>query len=116
LRGSFHLNDHTGLRAMVYARKVDTRSFNGDDSEAEVCEADDDILCEEDGNQEVIIDQNGNPIWSEYDAVNNIGKRRQRVHGGKVQRAFSQDIAGTTTSWLTDRVSFARSGLTKGGD
>ncbi|SEM23878.1 Outer membrane receptor proteins, mostly Fe transport [Pseudoxanthomonas sp. GM95] len=97
LRGSFHFNDDTVLSAMVYDRKVDTRSFNGDGSEAEECEADDDILCEEEddeGNQEVVTDQNGNPISSEYDAVNNIGKRRQRAHGGNVQLVFSQDLAG----------------------
>jgi iron complex outermembrane receptor protein len=97
LRGSFHFNDHTVLSAMVYDRKVDTRSFNGDGSEAEECEDDDDILCEgqdEDGNQETVTDQNGNPVSSEYDAINNIGKRRQRAHGGNVQLVFSQDLAG----------------------
>jgi len=97
LRGSFHFNNDTVLSAMVYDRKVDTRSFNGDGSEAEECEANDDILCEEedeDGNQEVITDQHGNPISSGYDAVNNIGKRRQRAHGGNVQLVFSQALAG----------------------
>lgn len=90
LRGGFDFDDDTRLSALLYRRDVRTRSYNGDGSDAEACEFDDGILCEDDSD-DAVLDQNGQPVSSAYDAVNNIGVRRQRAVGGSVQLVLGQD-------------------------
>lgn len=116
LHGSYTFADDLVLSAMVYDRTVKTRSFNGDGSDAEECEDDEDFLCEEEdeaGEQEFVTDQNGDPVSSEYDAINNIGHRRQRAHGGNVQLVFSRPLGGHDNQlvvggdWLSGHVRYS---------
>ncbi|RYE94463.1 MAG: TonB-dependent receptor, partial [Oxalobacteraceae bacterium] len=84
LRGTHAFADDALLSASVSSRRVRTHAYNGDGSDAEECEAEDSILCEDDGDQ-AILGQSGQPVSSEFDAINNIGTRRQRAQGGNVQ-------------------------------
>lgn len=92
-QGGFNFNEATKLSFTVFHREVDTRSYNGDGSDFEACEDDDSVLCKHDSDERV-LDQNGNPIASTYDAINNISRRKQKSDGGTLQMAFSQPIAG----------------------
>lgn len=92
IESSFALSGHTKLSFNAFHRKVNTRSYNGDGSDADECEDDDDILCDEDG--EPIRDQNGDPLPSDYDAINNISHRRQRSDGATLQLAFDAPLGG----------------------
>jgi len=114
LRGHYAFADDLVLSAMAYTRRVDTDSFNGDGSEAEACEDDAAFLCEEDdGDEAPVIDQNGDPVSSAFDAVNNIGQRRQRAHGGNLQLVFSRALGGHDNQlvvggdWLSGSVRYA---------
>ncbi|MFI4969977.1 MAG: TonB-dependent receptor [Lysobacterales bacterium] len=89
-QGSVDINEATKFSFTVYHRTVDTLSYNGDGGDFEACEDDGDILCGGDGAP--ILDQNGNPVSSAFDAINNIGQRRQTSDGGTVQLAFNQLI------------------------
>jgi len=91
-QGSFDLGADTVLTATLYGRHVDTRSYNGDDTDFDECDDNDDILCDDDG--EPVIDQNGDTLPSTYNAINNIGQRRQRSVGGSVQLVFKQPLFG----------------------
>ena len=91
-QGIIDINDATELSFTVYHRKVSTLSYNGDASDFDECEDDDDLLCDEDHDDAPIIDQNGNPVSSGFDAINNIGKRRQTSDGGTLQLAFNQPL------------------------
>lgn len=90
--GTYALNDDTSLAATVFARQVDTQAYNGDDSIFDACEDDDDILCDDHGDR--VIDQDGETVTSEFDAINNIGMREQRSHGVTLQAVFRQPISG----------------------
>ncbi|HVT32659.1 MAG TPA: TonB-dependent receptor [Rhodanobacteraceae bacterium] len=92
LQGSFDFSDATKLSFTAYHRTVNSTSYNGDTSDFEECEDDDDILCDDDG--EPILDQNGDPIAEDYDAINNLSRRKQTADGGTLQIAFSQPIGG----------------------
>jgi outer membrane receptor protein involved in Fe transport len=90
LQGSYDLNAATKLSFTTYHRKVDTTSYNGDTSDFEECEDDDDILC--DHEDEPILDQNGNPVDSAFDAINNLSERKQTADGATLQMTFSQPL------------------------
>ncbi|HCH0556545.1 TPA: TonB-dependent receptor [Pseudomonas aeruginosa] len=116
LHGRYDIADDLVLSAMAYQRTVRTRSFNGDTSDAEPCEDDPAFLCEDEddqGQQAFVTDQNGDPVSSEYDAVNNIGHRRQRAHGGNVQLVFSRPLGGHDNQlvlggdWLSGNVRYS---------
>ena len=92
-QGKFDLGEATRLSFNLFHREVKTRSYNGDGSDFEECEDDDDVLCEDDGDERV-LDQHGDPISSEYDAINNLSHRRQRSNGGTLQLSFDQPIGG----------------------
>jgi iron complex outermembrane receptor protein len=92
LQGSFDFNAATKLSFTAFHRKVDSRSYNGDASDAEACEDDDAILCNDDG--EPVLDQNGNPVSSEFNAINNLSDRNQTSDGGTLQLAFTQPLGG----------------------
>jgi len=83
----FELSPHARLSASVFRREVDTQSYNGDATDADECEADDDLLCDDDG--EPLRDQYGALVPARYDAINHISRRRQRSDGGTLQ--FSTD-------------------------
>ncbi|MEO7051586.1 MAG: TonB-dependent receptor [Rhodanobacter sp.] len=99
-QGIIDINDATKLSFTVYHRKVNTLSYNGDSSDFDECEDDDDIVCDEDHDDAPIIDQNGNTVSSEFDAINNIGKRRQASDGGTLQLAFSQPLGAMENQFV----------------
>ncbi|MGH8172163.1 MAG: TonB-dependent receptor, partial [Rhodanobacteraceae bacterium] len=93
-QGTFDFNDATKLSAMLFHRSVDSHSYNGDGTDAEECEDEDgeEILCDDDG--EPLLDQYGNTISEDYNAINNISSRDQTSNGGTLQMTFSQPIGG----------------------
>lgn len=99
LRGTYAFHDDAVFSASVFSRSVRTDAYNGDGSDAEECEDDETILCEDD-EDESILDQDGQPVPSEYDAINNIGTRRQRAHGGNVQFTFSQPLGARDNQFV----------------
>ena len=91
-QGTVDINDATRLAFTVYHRKVNTLAYNGDGSDFDECGDDDDILCDGDHDDAPIIDQNGNTVSSDFDAINNIGKRKQKSDGGTMQLTFHQPL------------------------
>jgi outer membrane receptor protein involved in Fe transport len=90
-QGSVAFGDATKLGFTLFHRRVNTRSYNGDASDFEECADDADMLCDGD---EPVIDQHGNALPADYDAINNISHRRQSSDGATVQISFEQPIAG----------------------
>jgi outer membrane receptor protein involved in Fe transport len=89
-QGSVALGDATKLGFTLFHRRVNTRSYNGDASAFEECADDPRHLC--DGG-EPLVDQHGDPIPADYDAINNVSHRRQTSDGATVQVTFEQPIA-----------------------
>lgn len=96
--GTYQFNEDTSLAATVFGRQVNTRAYNGDDSNFDECDDDDDFLCNGDGSP--VIDQNGNRLPSEYNAINNIGVRKQRSYGGSLQAVFKQPLFGMDNQFV----------------
>ena len=104
LEGTHWLNDETQLAGNIFYRTNDTDSFNGDGSEFEDCgfAGNAGFLCEDNADlgtatEEVITDQNGNPIpdsiaGADLDAINNISNREQESFGGNIQTSFLNDL------------------------
>ena len=104
LEGTHWFDDETQLAGNVFYRSNDTNSFNGDGSEFEDCgfAANAGFLCEDNADlgtaaEEVITDQNGNPIpdsiaGADLDAINNISNRDQESFGGNIQTSFLNDL------------------------
>jgi len=88
--GSYKFSDDLSISAALFGRQVNTRSYNGDDTDFDACDDDDSILCDDDGSP--VLDQNGNTISSDHNAINNIGVRKQRSYGGSLQAVFKQDL------------------------
>lgn len=97
-QGSVDINEATKFSFTVYHRKVDTLSYNGDGSGFAACADDGDILCGDDGAP--ILDQNGHTVSSAYDAINNIGQRRQKSDGGTLQLALRQPLGGRENQFV----------------
>jgi outer membrane receptor protein involved in Fe transport len=113
LEGSFKLSDSLRFAGNTYFRDIDTDTFNGDGTIFEECElGDDEFLVEEDFDDlngddecsaddddeiELVRDPQGNPIEAEIDgeeldAINNIGRRKQKAHGASFQMALGSDL------------------------
>jgi outer membrane receptor protein involved in Fe transport len=90
-QGRFNFNEATALSFTVFHREVDTLSYNGDTTDFEACEDDPATLCD-DG--EAIHDQTGATVSSQYDAINNVGNRKQKSDGATLQLSFDQAVAG----------------------
>ncbi len=88
LEGSHWLNDTVQLSGNVFYRTNDADSFNGDGTEFVDCAG---LLCEEDG-VTLVLDQNGNPISSANDAINNISRREQEGFGATLQTTFINEL------------------------
>jgi iron complex outermembrane receptor protein len=97
LDGSYKFNDQSIVSATVFARQVNTRSYNGDATDFSACDDDADFLCEDDGS--AVIDQNGNRLSTAFNAINNIGVRKQRSVGGSLQWVFKQPLFGLTNQF-----------------
>jgi len=112
LEGTHWLNDEIQLAGNIFYRSNDTDSFNGDGSEFEDCGflANAGLLCEDNADlgtaaEEVITDQNGNPIpnsiaGADLDAINNISNRDQESFGGNIQTSFLNDLFGHQNSLI----------------
>jgi iron complex outermembrane receptor protein len=92
LQGSYKFNDRSIVSATVFARQVNTRSYNGDATDFSACDDDGDFLCDDDGSP--VVDQNGNRLSTTFNAINNIGVRKQRSLGGSLQWVFKQPLFG----------------------
>jgi iron complex outermembrane receptor protein len=97
-QGTYKFNDDVVLSATLFARQVNTRSYNGDATDFDACDDDAGILC--DGGGSPVLDQNGNRVSSSYDAINNIGVRKQRSVGGSLQAVFKQDVSGMKNQFV----------------
>lgn len=130
--GSTVLRSHWMLSGNAFFRDLDTRTFNGDGTIFEECgigggewlveedytDLDDDGSCSDADEYVLVLDAAGDPIGAELDgeeldAVNNIGHRRQRSHGGTAQLARDLDLGGGRrnsfaigASWLQGRSGF----------
>ncbi|MES9941741.1 MAG: TonB-dependent receptor [Candidatus Thiodiazotropha sp. 6PLUC2] len=100
LGGEHYLSDEIVLEGMLFYRNSKLDTLNGDDSDYEECEDAENagFICEEDGDEEeVVFDQNGNPVL-EDDAVEgatvNRSKSDQDTVGFSLQSAFLQSLAG----------------------
>lgn len=91
-QGSYKFDDASSLSATLFKRQVNTRSYNGDASDFSQCDDDAETLCNDDGSP--VIDQYGNRVATTYDAINNIGIRRQLSYGGSLQWVFKAPLLG----------------------
>jgi outer membrane receptor protein involved in Fe transport len=63
LTGTRAFTDGFALTGNLYVRDSDITSYNGDDSDFEECEGTPGFICaEEDGEEEIVLDANGDPI------------------------------------------------------
>jgi iron complex outermembrane recepter protein len=114
LDGSRTLSDRLTLSGNLFYRDLHADTFNGDATLFEECtfgadeflveedfddvNADDACSSADDADIELVLDQNNNPIAAEIDgdelnAVNYIGRRRQKSHGAALQLAHSLSIS-----------------------
>ena len=91
-QGTYNLNDATLLTATLFMRQVNSRSYNGDAADFDTCENNPGYLCNNDGMP--LLDQFGQPVASTYNAINNIGVRKQLSYGGSLQLVFKQSLFG----------------------
>ncbi len=96
--GTFNFNSESALSATIFERQVDTRSYNGDATDFSVCEDDDRYLCNDDGS--AVLDQFGDRVSAGYNAINNIGVRKQLSYGGSLQWAFKPDLFGKRNQFV----------------
>jgi iron complex outermembrane receptor protein len=82
-QGTYKFSAQTLLTATSFVRQVNTRSYNGDVTSFLECENDEADLCDSSG--ALVRDQTGAPVPSRYNAVDNIGLRKQRSYGGSLQ-------------------------------
>ncbi len=91
LQGSYKFNDASIVSATLFGRQVNTRSYNGDATDFQACDDDASFQCS-DGDP--VTDQNGNRVSTTYNAINNIGVRKQRSFGGSLQWVFKRPLLG----------------------
>jgi outer membrane receptor protein involved in Fe transport len=92
LQGSYRFSPDSTLSATVFKRQVNTRSYNGDASDFAVCADDAGYLCNDDGSP--ILDESGSRVASTFDAINNIGVRKQLSYGGSLQWVDKTSLFG----------------------
>jgi iron complex outermembrane receptor protein len=97
-QGTYKFNDDTILSATLFGRQVNTRSYNGDDTNFDACDDNPDLLCNDDGSP--VLDQHGNQLSSDYNAINNIGVRKQLSYGGSTQLVFKQPLFGMPNQFV----------------
>ena len=96
--GSHGLSESLTLTGNVYMRDSDVTTFNGDEGDFEECEDTLGFICEEEeGGEELIFDQNSNPILAvdgvEGATVNRTGTEQDSVGFG-VQANWTSDFGG----------------------
>ena len=98
-QGTWQLNRETSLAATLFVRQVNTRVYNGDVSDLAACTPDASLRCNDDGTP--ALDQNGNGIPTAFDAINNIGVRKQRSAGASLQAIFKQPLLGRDNQFVS---------------
>lgn len=98
-QGNYNFNDATLLTATLFARQVNTRSYNGDAADFDTCDSDPRFLCDSDGI--ALVDQFGRPVPATFNAINNIGVRKQRSVGGSLQLVMKQPLFGLANQFVT---------------
>lgn len=132
MSGGTSLHERLKVSGNLFYRNLRTNSFNGDGTIFEECDIDgEELLVEEDFDDEdgngacsdadgytLVLDGDGNPIEAELDggelnAVNNIGRRKQKSHGASAQLAHELDLGdgrrnnfALGASWLHGRSNF----------
>ncbi len=94
LEGSYSLTDDIELTGNAYFRQNRIKTFNGDDSDFDVC-TNNPFVCNSAG--EIARDINGNQISFSNavdGATNNTSATQMRGRGGNVQAAFNQGLFG----------------------
>ncbi|QSA96250.1 TonB-dependent receptor [Methylococcus sp. EFPC2] len=99
LDGSTWLTDQTELSGTAYFRQNRVKTFNGDDSDFDDCEAagDEGFLCDDGGAGGRAVDVNGKDVAASdavEGATNNTSQTHQRGYGGSLQAAFNQPVFG----------------------
>lgn len=103
LEGVFDVTDTLQLSANAYFRQNRIKSFNGDDSDFEPCDADETLICDEEGEVAENLQDNDITTADVYGALdpeevlgatNNTGQTYMRSAGGNIQSMFSEDIFG----------------------
>jgi outer membrane receptor protein involved in Fe transport len=100
LGGQHELNENVILEGALFYRNSKIDSLNGDDSDFEEClePGNAGLLCEiEDGDEEVVLDQDSNPVAADDDvegATVNRSSTDQNTVGFSLQSAFLQPLAG----------------------
>ncbi len=89
------LGEASVVSTNIYHRHIDTRSFNGDGSEAQACALPRDAwLCDEDGDQ--VVSTTGEFVGSHFDAINNRSEREQESWGASGQIYLQREWNGFT--------------------
>ncbi|MGF1645247.1 MAG: TonB-dependent receptor [Thiotrichales bacterium] len=100
LGGQRAIGQHLTVEGMAFYRNSDIDTLNGDDSDFEACEsaANAGLICESEGDEEEIaLDQTGNPIIADESvegATINRSATRQDTYGLSAQSVFSQPLGG----------------------
>jgi outer membrane receptor protein involved in Fe transport len=100
LGGQRELGDEVVLEGAIYFRNSQIDTLNGDDSDFEECEETENegFICEEEGDEEeLVFDQNGNPIVAVDDVEGgtvNRSESNQDTFGLSLQTAFLQPLGG----------------------
>ncbi|MES9922929.1 MAG: TonB-dependent receptor [Candidatus Thiodiazotropha endolucinida] len=100
LGGQRFLGDEVVLEGTVYYRNSQIDTLNGDDSDFEECEETENagFICEEEEDEEELaLDQDGNPILADDDVEGgtvNRSESDQDTFGLSLQTAFLQPLAG----------------------
>jgi outer membrane receptor protein involved in Fe transport len=106
---NYRLGTAASLSGVVYRRRSDIGTLNGDDSTFEECEDEPGVLCEEDGAQ--VLDANGDEIEFAPDvsgATLNRSSTGQETYGTSWQLMTTQAWADRKNHWVAG-VSFDRS-------
>jgi iron complex outermembrane recepter protein len=98
VRGSEKMSDALSLTGVLYARGSDVSTLNGDDSDFAECEGTPGFICEqEDGDEDLALDENGAPIAADErleGATVNRTTTHQDSKGFDLQASVTHDLAG----------------------
>jgi outer membrane receptor protein involved in Fe transport len=106
LGGERAVSESVILEGALYYRNSKIDSLNGDDSDFEACEEPGNagLLCEsEDGDEEVVTDENGNPVLASDEVEGGTINRSatdQDTIGFSLQSAFLRPLAGRENQFI----------------
>ncbi len=101
LSGDFDISETLQLSGNAYFRQNRIKSFNGDDSDFDVCDPDNGFLC--DAENVIVEDIKGDQVLADDSvegASNNTSQTHMRSTGGTLQSMFSDDIFGYENSFI----------------